>query len=76
MNVFPGWEQEGGPRPPVPADVDLYSHIEGLVGEEEWLEGKPDHERQPHHHERLEHLRSQLDRLHELLERRRHRRHG
>jgi hypothetical protein len=71
MNVFPGWEQEGGPPAPLPPETDLYAHVEGLVGEEEWLEGKPEHEREPHHHERLAHLRESLDRLHDLLARRR-----
>ena len=70
MSVFPGWEQEGGPPSPVPPDVDLYAHVEGLVGEEEWLEEQGE----PHHHERLKEVRASLDRLHGLLEQRRGRR--
>jgi len=66
VNVFPGWEQEGGPPAPVGPDVDLYAHVEGLAREEEWLEEQGE----PRHHERLAHVRSELDRLHELLTRR------
>jgi hypothetical protein len=71
MSVFPGWEQEGGPPPVVPPDVDVYAHIEGLVGEEEWLE---DNAREPHHHERLAEVRQSLDRLRHLLDKRRQKR--
>jgi hypothetical protein len=70
MSVFPGWEQEGGPPAPVPPDTDLYAHVEGLVGEEEWLEEQGE----PRHHERLGRVRADLDHLHELLARRRERR--
>jgi len=70
MSVFPGWEQEGGPPPPVSADADLYAHVEGLAREEEWLEEQGE----PRHHERLAAVRHELDRLHELLQKRRGRR--
>ena len=66
MNVFPGWEQEGGPPAVVPPETDLYAHVEGLVGEEEWLE----EQYQPHHKERLADVRERLDRLESALERR------
>lgn len=70
MSVFPGWEQEGGPPAVVPPDVDMYAHVEGLVGEEEWLEDQSE----PHHHARLGEVRELLDRLeHALARRRKHR---
>jgi hypothetical protein len=70
MSVFPGWEQEGGPPPPVPPETDVYAHIEGLAHEEEWLEEQDE----PRHKERLESVRRDLDRLHDLLARRHERR--
>jgi hypothetical protein len=59
----------------LPSDLDAYSHIEGLVGEEnELLEGAEE-DRKEEHRQRLHALTQELDRVWEML-RRRAERHG
>lgn len=69
MNVFPGREEprspeELAPRPPA---IDLFAHIEGLVGEEAALLSIPAHERSQEHHRRLSEVGEELDRAWEKL---------
>jgi hypothetical protein len=52
---------------PVPLELDLYAHVEGLVGEEAALLKIPAAERSREQHERLHALGAELDRLWEKL---------
>jgi Protein of unknown function (DUF2630) len=59
---------------PIPRDLEVYAHIEGLVGEEaELLEGAEEG-RKEEHHERLDAIRQELDRAWDTLRRRAERR--
>ena len=59
---------------PVPGNLELYAHIEGLVGEEnELLEGAEE-DRKEEHRERLHAIRDELDRAWETLRQRAERR--
>jgi Protein of unknown function (DUF2630) len=59
---------------PIPHDLDVYGHIEGLVGEEnELLEGAEEERKEEHHH-RLHAITEELDRAWETLRRRAERR--
>jgi len=58
----------------IPRDVEVYAHIEGLVGEEnELLEGAEEGHKEEHR-ERLHAIREELDRAWETLRRRAERR--
>jgi DNA-binding transcriptional LysR family regulator len=82
MSAFPGGEI---PRPrtpgdvaPEPAGLELYTHIEGLCGEEDRLLEIAEEERDQAQHERLRAITAELDRIGEHLRERadrlRHRR--
>jgi hypothetical protein len=59
---------------PIPRDLEVYAHIEGLVGEEnELLEGAEE-DRKEEHRERLRALTRELDRAWDTLRRRAERR--
>jgi hypothetical protein len=69
MTVFPGREEprspeELAPRPPA---IDLFAHIEGLIGEEAALLSIPAHQRDHEHHRRLSEIGEELDRAWEKL---------
>jgi hypothetical protein len=55
---------------PVPRELDVYAHIEGLVGEENELREKAAESRKQEHHERLHAIGEELDRAWETLRRR------
>ena len=59
---------------PVPRDLEVYAHIEGLVGEETELLRDVEEGRKEEHHERLHAVREELDRAWEALRRRAERR--
>jgi hypothetical protein len=59
---------------PVPRDLEVYAHIEGLVGEENELLEQAEESRKEEHHERLHAIREELDRAWETLRRRAERR--
>jgi hypothetical protein len=59
---------------PIPRDLEVYAHIEGLVGEENELLQGAEEGRKDEHHERLHAIREELDRAWETLRRRAERR--
>lgn len=61
-----------------PHDLEVYAHVEGLVGEETELLEKVEQDRKEEHRERLHAIRQELDRVWEMLHRRaeRHPRSG
>jgi hypothetical protein len=69
MNVFEGLEPQRGPEDFVPgsSDIELFAHVEGLVGEEAALLAIPAKDRSQHHHDRLKAIGEELDRVFEKL---------
>jgi uncharacterized membrane protein len=59
---------------PIPHDLDVYAHIEGLVGEEDELLEEAEKEQKEKHRERLYAIRAELDRAWETLRQRAERR--
>ena len=59
---------------PIPRDLEVYAHIEGLVGEEDALLEEAEENRKEEHRERLHAIREELDRAWEALRRRAQRR--
>jgi hypothetical protein len=59
---------------PARYDLDLYTHIEGLVGEETELQKQADESHKQEHHARLRAIGEELDRAWEMLRRRAERR--
>ena len=59
---------------PIPRDLEVYAHIEGLVGEENELLERAEEERKEEHRERLHAISQELDRAWETLRRRAERR--
>ncbi len=60
---------------PIPRDLEVYAHVEGLVGEETELLEEVEKSDKQEHHERLHAVREELDRAWETL-RARAERHG
>jgi Protein of unknown function (DUF2630) len=52
---------------PIPHDLEVYAHIEGLVGEENELLEEAEKGRKEEHRERLHAIREELDRAWETL---------
>lgn len=59
---------------PIPGDLEVYAHIEGLVGEENELLEEAEESRKGEHRERLRAIGRELDRAWETLRRRAERR--
>jgi Protein of unknown function (DUF2630) len=59
---------------PIPRDLEVYTHIEGLVGEENELLEEAEKDRKEEHRQRLHAIRQELDRSWETLRRRAERR--
>jgi hypothetical protein len=59
---------------PIPRDLEVYAHIEGLVGEENELLEEAEKGRKEQRRERLHAIREELDRAWETLRRRAERR--
>lgn len=59
---------------PIPRDLEVYAHIEGLVGEENELLEEAEESRKEEHRERLHAVTEELDRVWETLRRRAERR--
>ena len=59
---------------PIPRDLEVYAHIEGLVGEENELMEEAERSRKEEHRERLHAIGKELDRTWETLRRRAERR--
>jgi hypothetical protein len=59
---------------PIPRDLEVYAHIEGLVGEENDLLKEAEEGRKEQHRQRLHAIREELDRSWETLRRRAERR--
>jgi hypothetical protein len=59
---------------PIPHDLEVYAHIEGLVGEENELLETAEEDRTENHHERLHAIEEQLNRVWDTLRRRAERR--
>ena len=59
---------------PIPRDLEVYAHIEGLVGEENELLDTAEEDRTENHHERLHAIEEQLNRVWDTLRRRAERR--
>ena len=57
-----------------PRDLEVYAHVEGLVGEETELLEKVEQERKEEHRERLHAITEELDRAWDTLRRRAERR--
>jgi predicted nuclease with TOPRIM domain len=55
---------------PIPHDLEVYAHIEGLVGEENELLKEAEQGRKEEHRERLHAIKQELDRAWETLRRR------
>lgn len=55
---------------PIPGDLEVYAHIEGLVGEENELLEQAEETRKEEHRERLRAIGEELDRAWETLRRR------
>jgi len=51
----------------IPHDLEVYAHIEGLVGEEDVLLEQAEEDRKEDHRERLHAIRQELDRAWETL---------
>jgi predicted nuclease with TOPRIM domain len=58
----------------IPRDLEVYAHIEGLVGEENELLEQAEEARKEEHRERLHAITGELDRVWETLRRRAERR--
>jgi hypothetical protein len=58
----------------IPRDLEVYAHVEGLVGEENELLEEAEEDRKEHHHERLHAIRQELDHAWAALRRRAERR--
>ncbi len=54
----------------IPRDLEVYAHIDGLVGEENELLEEAEEGRKEEHRERLHAIRQELDRAWETLRRR------
>jgi Protein of unknown function (DUF2630) len=69
MSAFEGLEPQRGPKDFVPgsSDLELFTRVEGLVGEEAALLAIPHEDRSQHHHERLKAIGEELDRAFEKL---------
>jgi Protein of unknown function (DUF2630) len=69
MNAFENLEPERGPQDFVPgsSDLELFAHVEGLVGEEAALLAVPHEDRSQHQHGRLKAIGEELDRVFEHL---------
>ena len=52
---------------PIPGDLEVYAHIEGLVGEENELLEQAEEDRKEEHRQRLHAIREELDRAWETL---------
>jgi hypothetical protein len=59
---------------PIPGDLEVYAHVEGLVGEENQLLEQAEESRKEEHRERLRAIGGELDRAWETLRRRAERR--
>jgi hypothetical protein len=59
---------------PIPGDLEVYTHVEGLVGEENELLEEAEESRKEEHRERLRAIGQDLDRAWETLRRRAERR--
>ncbi len=59
---------------PIPRDLEVYAHTEGLVGEESELLEEAEEGRKDEHRERLHAISQELDRAWETLRRRAERR--
>lgn len=59
---------------PVPHELEVYTHVEGLVGEEERLLEEIEEASKKEHHERLQAIAHELDHAWETLRRRAERR--
>ncbi len=59
---------------PIPGDLEVYAHVEGLVGEENELLEEAEESRKEEHRERLRAIGQDLDRAWETLRRRAERR--
>jgi hypothetical protein len=59
---------------PIPRDLEVYAHIEGLVGEENELLEEAEEGRDKEHRDRLHAIRDELDRAWETLRHRAERR--
>jgi hypothetical protein len=59
---------------PIPRDLEVYAHMEGLVGEENELLEEAEEGRKEQHRERLHAIGKELDRAWETLRRRAERR--
>jgi hypothetical protein len=59
---------------PIPGDLEVYAHLEGLVGEENELLENAAESRKEEHRERLRAIGDELDRAWETLRRRAERR--
>jgi hypothetical protein len=55
---------------PIPQDLEVYAHVEGLIGEENELLEQAEEERKDEHRERLHAIRQELDRAWEALRQR------
>jgi hypothetical protein len=69
MTAFEDLEPERGPKDFVPGspDLELFAHVEGLMGEEAALLAIPHEDRSRHHHDRLKAIGGELDRAFEKL---------
>lgn len=76
MSAFPGSEQPRSEEEMAqrPSDLQLFTRIEGLCGQEAALHAIPHHEREEHHHQLLKEIETELDRVWELLRERAERR--
>jgi hypothetical protein len=63
--VVPGQYPPREPEPP--ANLSLFAHVEGLVGEENALLAIPERERSAGQHARLREIAAELDRVFETL---------
>lgn len=59
---------------PIPRELEVYAHIEGLVGEENQLLQEAEESRKKEHRERLHAIREELDRAWDTLRERAERR--
>jgi hypothetical protein len=69
MSAFEGLEPQRGPKDfePGSPDLELFAHVEGLVGEEAALLAIPHEDRSQHQHARLRAIGEELDRVFEHL---------
>jgi hypothetical protein len=69
MSAFEGLEPQRGPADFAPGspDLELFAHVEGLMGEEAALLAIPHEDRTQHHHDRLKAIGEELDRTFEKL---------